>query len=83
MKTATIIEFRSKTKEYLKEIEDDRDMLVITRPKKKTGFVVLTMEEYESLKETAYLLSTPANTTRLNQGIKEANEGKVHIKKID
>lgn len=82
MKTATITEFRSRAKEYLKELEDDRDILILSRPKQKEGFVVLTMSEYESLKETAYLLSTPANALRLMQGIKEAEEGKVTVKDI-
>lgn len=46
------------------------------------AFVVLTMSEYESLKETAYLLSTPANALRLMQGLKEAEQGKVVIKDL-
>lgn len=82
MKTATITEFRSRAKEYLQELEDDRDILILSRPKQKEGFVVLTMSEYESLKETAYLLSTPANALRLMQSVKEVEEGKVTVKDI-
>lgn len=82
MKTATVTEFRSRAKEYLQEIEDDRDILIISRPKRKAGFVVLTMAEYESLKETAYLLSTPANALRLIKGMKEIEEGKLVVKDL-
>jgi len=69
-------------KEHLQEIEDDQDILILSRPKQNAGFVVLTMSEYESLKETAHLLSTQANTLRLMKGIKEANAGKAVIKKL-
>lgn len=71
MKTATVTEFRSRAKELLKEVEDDQDILIISRPKSKDGFVVLTMKHFESLEETAHLLSSPANTERLLAGIAE------------
>lgn len=79
MKTATVTEFRQNTKEHLQEIEADQDILILTRPMKngkKSDFVVLTLEQYESMEETVHLLSTPANALRLLQGIKEAEQGK-------
>ena len=82
MKTASVTTFRQNIKEYLKQVEDDQDILVLSRPKKK-GFVVLTMEHYESLEETAHLLSTPANAFRLMKGIEQAEKGEVSIKKLD
>jgi antitoxin YefM len=83
MKTVTVTEFGARAKEYLQEIEDDRDILIISRPRKKSGFVVLNMDEYESLKETAYLLSTQANALRIMQGLKQAEEGKAMIKELN
>lgn len=82
MKTATVTEFRARAKEYLQEIEEDQDILILSRPKKRNGFVVLTMEEYESLKETAYLMSSPANALRLMKGMKEVEEGKIAVKSL-
>jgi len=82
MKTATVTEFRSKAKEYLDQIEQDNDILILSRPKNRSGFVVLSMSDYESLKETAHLLSTPANAIRLMKGIKQAQDGKVRIRKL-
>jgi antitoxin YefM len=81
MKTASVTEFRSRLKEHLQEIEDNHDILIISRPK-KSGFVVLTLAEYESLKETSHLLSTAANAKRLMKGIKQAEAGKVVVKKL-
>jgi len=78
MKTATVTEFRQNIKEHLEEIEADQDILILTRPMKngkKSDFVVLTLDQYESMEETAHLLSTPANAGRLLLGIKEASQG--------
>ena len=81
MKTASVTDFRNKMKEHLQEIEDNQDILVISRPK-KSGFVVLTLSEYESLKETSHLLSTSANAKRLMKGIKQADSGKTVVKNL-
>lgn len=77
MKTATVTEFRTRAKELLQEVEDDQDILILSRPKSQEGFVVLTMRHFESLEETAHLLSTPANAARLMEGIAEAKAGVV------
>lgn len=75
MKTATVTEFRTRAKELLQEVEDDQDILILSRPKGQEGFVVLTMGHFESLEETAHLLSSPENATRLLKGIEEARAG--------
>ena len=75
MKTATVTEFRSRAKELLDELENDQDILIISRPKKKEGFVVLTMREYNSLKETSHLMTSPANALRIMKGIEQAKDG--------
>ena len=81
MKTASFTEFRQNLKDHLQAIEDDQDILVLSGPKKK-GFVVLTLEQYEAMEETAHLLSTPANAARLARGLKEAEKGKAVVKKL-
>lgn len=76
MKTATITDFRNNIKGHLDHIEKDQDILILSRPK-SAGFVVLTLENYERLEETAYLLSTEANAERLMKGINQAQNGKL------
>ena len=76
MKTATVTEFRQKMKEHLNEIRNDQDILVLTGPK-KMDFVVLTLETFNAMEETAHLLSTPANTERLMESIAQDRAGKV------
>jgi antitoxin YefM len=37
---------------------------------------MLSLEDYEALQETAYLLRSPANAKRLMDAIEELNQGK-------
>ena len=59
----------------------DRDPVIITR-KRDQAVVMLSLEDYESLQETAYLLRTPANATRLFDSIENLNAGKIVKKGI-
>ncbi len=59
MKTATVTEFRKKMKGHLHQLEMDQDILILSGAKKK-DFVVLTLEQFNAMEETAHLLSTPA-----------------------
>ena len=81
MKTATVSDFRANLKEHLESIKNDQDILIISGSK-KNDFVVLTLEQFESMEETAHLLSSPANAARLAKGVKQARQRKVSFKKI-
>jgi antitoxin YefM len=82
MKTATITDFRQKMKEHLDEIQEDQDILVLTGPKKK-DFVILTLETFNAMEETAHLLSTSANTKRLVESIAQDKAGKSTVRELD
>jgi antitoxin YefM len=82
MKTATLTDFRTNMKECLKGIEDDQDILILTGPKKR-DFVVLTLEQYNSMEETAHLMSTQANAKRLLESIVQDKAGDVTVREID
>jgi antitoxin YefM len=82
MKTATITDFRSKMKERLQEIEDDQDILILSGPKKR-DFVILTLDQFNSMEETTHLLSTPNNTARLMQSIAQDRAGNVKVRKLE
>jgi antitoxin YefM len=82
MKTATITDFRSKMKERLQEIENDQDILILSGPKKR-DFVVLTLDRFNSMEETAHLLSTPNNTARLMESIAQDRAGNVTVREFE
>ena len=56
--------------------------VVITRNRDQS-VVMLSLEDYESLEETAYLLRSPANARRLIEAIHELETGKGVVRKID
>ena len=82
MKTTTNTDFRAKMKERLQEIEDDQDILILTGPKKR-DFVVLTLELFNSMEETTFLMSTPANAERLLESIAQDRAGHVTVRELD
>jgi antitoxin YefM len=44
--------------------------------------VLLSLEDYESLQETAYLLRSPANAARLSESIAELEKGGGVVKSL-
>ncbi len=74
MKTMTYSESRARYAEVLNAVTDDREEIVITRAGHEP-VVIVSLENYESLKETAYLLRSPANARRLLASIEELENG--------
>lgn len=64
MKTLSYTESRARYAEVLDSVVDDREEVVITRAGHEP-VVIVSLEEYEALKETAYLMRSPANARRL------------------
>ncbi len=74
MKTMTYSESRARYAEVLNSVNDDREEVVITRAG-HDPVVIVSLADYESLKETAYLLRSPANARRLLASIDELESG--------
>lgn len=51
---------------------EDHDPVIITRNRDQ-AVVMMSLEDYESLQETAYLLRVPANARRLLDSVAELN----------
>jgi antitoxin YefM len=81
MKTATLTDFKRNMRERLQEIEDDQDILILSGPKKR-DFVVMSLDQYNALEETAHLLSTQANTQRLLESIAQDKASEAQIREI-
>ena len=64
MKTLSYTESRRRYAEVLDHVVDDREEVVITRAGHEP-VVIVSLEEYESLRETAYLMRSAANARRL------------------
>ena len=80
METTTFSDFRKHMKEKLDKVYEDRDILIIKRSENK-DVVVISLDDYNSMNETAYLLSTKANAKELLEAVKDVEEGKDLIRK--
>ena len=79
MKTMSYTESRARYAEMLDGVINDREEVVITRAGHEP-VIVVSLEDYESLKETAYLMRSPANARRLLDSMErlEAGRGVAH-----
>lgn len=68
-------ESRAKYAETLNAVTDDREEVVITRAG-HDDVVIVARDDYESLKETAYLLKSPENARRLLGSIDRLEHGR-------
>lgn len=63
------------------QVCEDHDPLIITR-KNNQNVVLLSLDDYNSILETQYLLSTKANTEHLINSLADAKAGKVFEKEL-
>lgn len=61
----------------LNSVCDDGEGVCITR-RNGERMVIISIDEYESLKETANLLSSEANRREIFESLKEEGQGKTH-----
>ncbi|WP_242929170.1 type II toxin-antitoxin system Phd/YefM family antitoxin [Pontibacter vulgaris] len=84
MKAVTITSLRSRIKAYLDEIIQSGETIIVPRNNSNDDAVVLmSLREYNALKETEYLLSTEANRSMLEKSIAQLNAGKTVAFPID
>lgn len=74
MRTMTYSESRAKYAETLNSVVEDREEVIVTRAGHEP-VVLVALDDYESLKETAYLLRTPENARRLLASIERLENG--------
>lgn len=75
MRTISYSESRARYAEVLDAVVNDREEFVITRSGHEDA-VIVSLDDYQSLKETAYLLRSPANARRLLASIDELEAGR-------
>ncbi len=75
MKIVSLSDLRANMARHFDQIENDHDELIVTRQNREP-MVVMSLADFESWKETMYLLANPANRERLTRSVEELNEGK-------
>jgi len=75
MRTMSYTESRARYAEVLDSVVNDREEVVITRAGHEP-VVIVSLEDYESMRETAYLMRSPANARRLLDAMERLESGR-------
>ena len=75
MDTITYTSARGNLAKTMKKVCDDHSPVIITRKTAKP-VVMMSLEDFEALEETAYLLRSPKNARRLLESVAELESGK-------
>ena len=81
MRTISYTAARESLAATMSSVCEDHTPVIITR-KRDQAVVMLSLEDYDSLQETAYLLRSPANAKRLSEGIAELEKGKGVVREL-
>ena len=73
---------RNNLRSIINQVCDNFEEFIITT-KEKQSVVVISQEEYNSMKETMYLLSSKNNRDRLIQAVEQIENAKFLKKEID
>ena len=75
MNAMTYTTARANLASTMNRVCNDHEALIITRNGEQ-AVVMLSLEDFNALEETSYLLRTPANAKRLLSAVTQLNAGK-------
>jgi antitoxin YefM len=81
MLTTTISDFRKDIKKYLDNVIENFETLIINRGK-DSGVVIISLDEYNSLRATQHELSSKVNEQRLDSAINKLKTGSSFEKEL-
>ncbi|WP_207884757.1 type II toxin-antitoxin system Phd/YefM family antitoxin [Pseudomonas sp. 30_B] len=81
MQVLTFTQARAGLKQTMDDVCRDHEPAVITRQRGEP-VVMISLEDYNGMQETLYLLSSTANAQRLRESLDEVRAGKVQVKEL-
>lgn len=75
MRTANYSDLRTNLKYYLDGVVKDNEPLIIHRPCNES-VVVISLDEYNAIRETEYIMRSPAMMDIIRSGEKDIQEGR-------
>ena len=81
MKAITYTAARESLADTMHRVCEDHDPVVITR-RRDQAVVMMALDDYEALEETAYLLRSPRNASRLRDAVDQLRTGKGTERKL-
>ena len=74
MKAITYTDARANLARTIDTVCDDHEPVIITK-KNDRAVIMMSLDDYEALQETAYLLRSPTNARRVMEAIDELEAG--------
>lgn len=81
MKALSYSALRKNLSKAMDQVNDDHAPIVITRQKGQSA-VLLSLDDFESWQETAYLLRSPKMARRLRDAVQQIESGKAITRKL-
>ena len=81
MQVVSYSEARNNLKSVLDAVNDNVDVTIISR-RDAGNAVVMSLDHYNSVMETLYLLQNPANAAHLMESIAQFKVGKATVKQL-
>ena len=82
MRSTSYSDLRKNLAATLDSVTNDHEPVLITRDRGKPAAVLISLEDFASYEETAYLLRSPKNAERLAESIAELDAGKGKARKL-
>ena len=81
MQVISYSEARNNLKSVLDAVNDNVDVTIINR-RDAGNAVIMSLDHYNSVMETLYLLQSPANAAHLMESIAQLKAGKATVKQL-
>lgn len=72
---------RASLAKTMDKVNDDHEPILITRQNGKP-VVMMSLDDFNAYEETAYLLRSPANATRLLESLAQTRQGKTQAREL-
>ena len=81
MNAVNYSDLRRNLKSYMDRVYEEREPLIVTR-RNNENVVVMSIDQYNSLVETSYLLGNEANARHLLESLRDARAGRTEEREL-